>query len=127
MTTTMNGHDRAFALRGLIAAMLAAQRIQVETGPAVARRAAEVRVDLLVELISWSDRWIPVEKREPDVADHPTPAEVEQANGALELVLAGLATLGKTFDPEGALVTALAHLGLVPALDARVPRTDAAG
>lgn len=111
---TITGDDRAFALRGLLAAMLAAQRLQADKGPAATRRAAEVRLDLLVELISWSDRWIPEERREPDPADHPTPAEVDRANDAIEMVIAGLATLGKTFDPEGALVTALANLGLAP-------------
>ena len=123
--TTKNGHDRGLVLRGLLAAMLAAQRRIVDAGPARARRVPEVRLDLLVELLHWTNRWVPDESPELDVLDHPTPEEVEHVNDGLELVLSGLATIGNTFDPEGALTTALAQLGLGPALEATMRSSKA--
>ncbi|MCC7542721.1 MAG: hypothetical protein IT379_41275 [Deltaproteobacteria bacterium] len=117
---TLSRDDRAYALRGLIAMMLTAERrvVDDESAPEEARACAEIRMDALVEVLVWTDRWIPEDRREPDVMDHPTKAEVEQVAFALGMVVAGLATVGETFDPEGALVSVLAQLGLGPALRA---------
>ena len=119
---TLSRDDRAYALRGLIAMMLTAERrvVDDESATEEARACAEIRMDALVEVLVWTDRWVPEDRREPDVMDHPTKTEVEQVAFALGMVVAGLATVGETFDPEGALTSVIASLGLGPALHVEV-------
>lgn len=125
--TTLSRDDRAYALRGLLAMLLTAERrvADDESATEEARACAEIRMDALVEVLVWTDRWIPEDRREPDLMDHPTSAEVEQVAGGVAMVLAGFATIGETFDPEGALETVLAQLGLVP--NPREPRQEGPG
>lgn len=117
--TTLSRDDRAYALRGLLAMMLTAERrvVDDESATEEARACAEIRMEVLADVLVWTDRWIPEDRREADILDHPTKAEVEQVSFALGMVVAGLATIGETFEPEGALTSVIASLGLGPALD----------
>lgn len=115
---TLTNDDRAYALRGLLAMMLTAERRMLDESPSEeAREGAEIRMEVLTDVLVWTDRWIPEDRREPDILDHPTRAEVEQVSFGLGMVVAGLATVGETFDPEGALTSAVEALGLGLALE----------
>lgn len=141
MTTT--NHDRAYAVRGLIALMLMGEERVLHQGTRPEREAAKIRVDLLLELLMFTDECIPAEWRRPNVMDPPTPREIHQARdgvarlfSALAMVgepgvvphdtrvqqardsrktwLAGLAAIGETFDPLAVLTTVFAQLDLAP-------------